>query len=134
MLADGKLTTRILTQRPGEISTYSVPEMLIACNIRYAASKGDNAKVRQMLRQGFAVDSCDYDGRTALMLAAAKGNEEVIQSLLAAGCDPQVCWLICHSSCKKLEAVATRSSGANSNLDRFLAVGRTAAIGHVSTV
>ena len=43
-----------------------------------------------MLRQGFAVDSCDYDGRTALMLAAAKGNEDVIHSLLAAGCDPQV--------------------------------------------
>ena len=43
-----------------------------------------------MLRQGFAVDSCDYDGRTALMLAASKGNEDVIHSLLAAGCDPQV--------------------------------------------
>lgn len=66
--------------------------MIGAPNCRYAASKGDNAKVRQMLRQGFAVDSCDYDGRTALMLAASKGNEDVIHSLLAAGCDPQVCF------------------------------------------
>lgn len=57
---------------------------------RYAASKGDNSKVRQMLRQGFAVDSSDYDGRTALMLASAKGHAEVLNSLLAAGCDPQV--------------------------------------------
>jgi Ankyrin repeats (3 copies) len=64
---------------------------VLQCTRRYAASKGDNAKVRQMLRQGFAVDSCDYDGRTALILAAAKGNEDVIHSLLAAGCDPQVC-------------------------------------------
>lgn len=46
-----------------------------------------------MLRQGFAVDSSDYDGRTALMLAAAKGHDDVIHSLLAAGCDPQVCAL-----------------------------------------
>ena len=43
-----------------------------------------------MLRQGFAVDSSDYDGRTALMLAAAKGHADVVNSLLAAGCDPQV--------------------------------------------
>ena len=26
----------------------------------------------QMLRLGFAVDTCDYDGRTALMLASSK--------------------------------------------------------------
>lgn len=52
-------------------------------------------RLLQMLRQGFAVDSSDYDGRTALMLAAAKGHADVVNSLLAAGCDPQV-GLRCH--------------------------------------
>lgn len=31
----------------------------------------------QMLQQGFAPDSADYDGRRALMLAAVKGHSEV---------------------------------------------------------
>lgn len=56
----------------------------------YAATKDDVDKVRQMLRQGFAVDSCDYDNRTALMLASAKGHADVVASLLAAGSDPQL--------------------------------------------
>ena len=45
------------------------------------------AWARQMLHQGFEVDSHDYDGRTALMLACAKGHEDIVTVLLAAGAD-----------------------------------------------
>ncbi len=44
----------------------------------------------QMLRQGFDVDTCDYDGRTGLMLASAHGNLEIVHSLLAAGAEPSL--------------------------------------------
>ena len=38
-----------------------------------------------MLQQGFNPDNSDYDGRTALMLAASKGHGEVVELLLTAG-------------------------------------------------
>ena len=41
----------------------------------------------QMLQQGFSADSADYDGRTALMLAAAKGHADVAVALISAGAD-----------------------------------------------
>ncbi|KAL4458838.1 hypothetical protein ABPG75_013703 [Micractinium tetrahymenae] len=51
----------------------------------YAASRGDNSRLRAFLEQGFEVDSADYDGRTALMLACVKGFRETVQLLLEAG-------------------------------------------------
>ncbi|CAL5221935.1 g4209 [Coccomyxa viridis] len=53
----------------------------------HAASSGDVAKIRQMLQQGFAADSADYDGRTALMLASVKGHADVAVALISAGAD-----------------------------------------------
>ncbi len=41
----------------------------------------------QMLHQGFAPDSADYDGRTGLMLASAKGHADVAVALISAGAD-----------------------------------------------
>jgi ankyrin repeat protein len=38
-----------------------------------------------MLQQGFNPDMPDYDGRTALMLAAVKGHADVVDLLLLAG-------------------------------------------------
>ena len=43
-----------------------------------------------MLQQGFAPDSSDYDGRTALMLASGKGHREVALMLLGANADPNL--------------------------------------------
>jgi hypothetical protein len=52
---------------------------------RYAATRGDTVKLRAMLQQGFNPDSADYDGRTAMMLAAVKGHRDVVELLLSAG-------------------------------------------------
>ena len=42
-----------------------------------ACASGDNAAVRTHLERGCPPDSADYDNRTGLMLAAAKGHAEV---------------------------------------------------------
>lgn len=42
----------------------------------------------QMVDEGFQVDSVDYDGRTALMLASASGHVAVVKLLLQHGADP----------------------------------------------
>jgi ankyrin repeat protein len=41
--------------------------------------------MRLMMQQGFNPDSVDYDGRTALMLACARGHPDVVALLLQAG-------------------------------------------------
>lgn len=38
-----------------------------------------------MLDERFLVDSADYDGRTALMLASGNGHLEVVKMLLQSG-------------------------------------------------
>ena len=53
----------------------------------WAASQGNEPKVRQFLQQGCPVNSADYDGRSALELACAKGHAGVARMLLAAGAD-----------------------------------------------
>lgn len=53
----------------------------------WAASQGNEMKVRQMLHQGCPADAADYDGRTALELACVKGHQGVAEMLLAAGAD-----------------------------------------------
>ncbi len=40
-----------------------------------AASRGEVDRVKLMLQQGFPPDSADYDGRTALMLAATHNHK-----------------------------------------------------------
>jgi ankyrin repeat protein len=53
-----------------------------------AAAHGNAGQLRAMMQQGLAPDSADYDGRTALMLAAGHGHLEAVQLLLSAGADP----------------------------------------------
>lgn len=48
----------------------------------FAASRGDTATISLMCDQGFDPDNADYDRRTALMVAAMKGNTEVAKMLL----------------------------------------------------
>jgi ankyrin repeat protein len=53
-----------------------------------AAFGGDIGIVRDLISQNVDIDVCEHDGWTALMYAAAKGNLDTIQVLLAAGADP----------------------------------------------
>jgi ankyrin repeat protein len=48
----------------------------------HCASRGDIPGLRMLLDEGLPVDSADYDGRTALHLAASEGKGEVVQFLL----------------------------------------------------
>ena len=53
----------------------------------WAARTGNVAQVQRLLRVGVAVNVGDYDGRTALMLAAAEGHAQVTEILIEAGAD-----------------------------------------------
>jgi CRP-like cAMP-binding protein len=48
----------------------------------FAASRGDTSTISLMCEQGFSPDNADYDNRTALMVAAMKGNTDVVKLLL----------------------------------------------------
>lgn len=50
------------------------------CN---AASKGDLALVTNLVTKGASVNAADYDGRSALHLAAAEGHDKIVQFLVA---------------------------------------------------
>ncbi|KAF6266101.1 hypothetical protein COO60DRAFT_1697459 [Scenedesmus sp. NREL 46B-D3] len=54
----------------------------------HACSAGNVGLIRTMLRQGRGVNSCDYDGRTGLMLAASKGHGLAVSLLLRSGAQP----------------------------------------------
>jgi ankyrin repeat protein len=40
--------------------------------------------------EGQAPDSCNFEGRTALMLAAMRGHRDIALALLGSGADPNV--------------------------------------------
>jgi ankyrin repeat protein len=43
-----------------------------------------------MLQEGIDVNSCDYDQRTALMVAAGRGHSAMVRQLLLAGAIPNL--------------------------------------------
>jgi ankyrin repeat protein len=49
----------------------------------YYASKGNVQIIKHMLDNGTAVDAADYDGRTALHLAASEGHVAAVKLLLS---------------------------------------------------
>jgi ankyrin repeat protein len=48
----------------------------------FAASRGDTSTIALMCDQGFDPNNADYDSRNALMVAAMKGNTDVVRMLL----------------------------------------------------
>ncbi len=52
-----------------------------------AATRGENAKVSELLRTGLSPDSADDHGWTPLMSAVALNHQQVIQTLIHAGAD-----------------------------------------------
>ena len=53
-----------------------------------AAATGDKRLLCELLATGANVSSTDYDGRTALHLAAAEGNSSIVRMLLDADANP----------------------------------------------
>ena len=54
----------------------------------WAASEGDVDGIGRLRVQGAELDGADYDGRTALHLAASEGKHAVVDYLLRHGVDP----------------------------------------------
>ena len=56
----------------------------------YAAASNDLPLMKSLHMKGWKVNSYDYDGRSALGLAASNGHVEAIKYLLAHGADPKI--------------------------------------------
>ncbi len=52
-----------------------------------AAARGDVAMVQAGLKAGLSADTADAYGNTALMMASARGQRDVVQTLIDAGAD-----------------------------------------------
>merc|ERR1711988_158294 len=61
-----------------------------AARLCWAAFRGDAAELESLVRAGANVNAADYDGRSALMLAACEGHETAVRSLLSMGADPHL--------------------------------------------
>jgi len=57
-------------------------------NLIYAASYGDLDEIKRLEAQGASLSAADYDGRTALHLAASENQADVVEYLLAHGVSP----------------------------------------------
>ncbi|EKX42324.1 hypothetical protein GUITHDRAFT_88116, partial [Guillardia theta CCMP2712] len=54
-------------------------------SLSYAATAGDIEEVKRVLRKGVGINSCNYDGKTVLHMAASEGNFRVVELLLEEG-------------------------------------------------
>ncbi|PPD81727.1 hypothetical protein GOBAR_DD21352 [Gossypium barbadense] len=64
--------------------------MDLPLNLCFAALRGDDLLLNQLLKRGLDPNESDNNGRTALHIAASKGSENCILLLLDYGADPNV--------------------------------------------
>ena len=70
-----------------------IPNMTVSDDqyrLLYAAATNDIPLMKSLYLKGWKVNSYDYDGRTALSLAASEGHVDAIKYLLAHGADPSI--------------------------------------------
>ena len=58
---------------------------LLIIELLWSATKNDVNGLQTLLARGVPINSCDYDSRTALHLAAAEGNVESVDYLISHG-------------------------------------------------
>ncbi|KAL9233896.1 hypothetical protein vseg_008831 [Gypsophila vaccaria] len=65
-------------------------QMDIPLGLCFAADRGDETLLQQLLRRGTDPNELDVNGRTALHIAAAHGNVDCARVLLSHGADPNI--------------------------------------------
>ncbi|KAK8602184.1 hypothetical protein V6N13_058164 [Hibiscus sabdariffa] len=88
--------------------------MDLPLNLCFAALRGDDLLLHQLLKRGLDPNESDNNGRTALHIAAAKGSENCVLLLLDYGADP---------NCKDSEGSVPlweAMSGGHDNVARLL--------------
>eukprot|EP01018_Ginkgo_biloba_P023088 Gb_22473 [translate_table: standard] len=87
-LLEGKETDLRIKQLESDI-TYLIAkqEAELALKVNSAAYHGDLHHTRNLIKAGGDPRGTDYDGRTALHLAASKGYEEIVMFLIQEGAD-----------------------------------------------
>ncbi|KAK8568692.1 hypothetical protein V6N12_007236 [Hibiscus sabdariffa] len=71
-------------------------KMDLPLNLCFAAQRGDDVLLHQLLKRELDPNESDNNGRTALHIAASKGSENCIRLLLSHGADP---------NCEDLEGI-----------------------------
>ena len=66
--------------------------MALASQLCTAVFEGDLPLLRRLLQAGASADTCDYDKRTALHIAAAEGNLPAVQSPTSFSLSSLVSW------------------------------------------
>ncbi|KAF7838645.1 potassium channel AKT1-like [Senna tora] len=64
--------------------------MDLPLSLCFAALRGDDLLLHQLLKRGLDPNESDNNGRTALHIAASKGNENSVMLLLDYGADPNI--------------------------------------------
>ncbi|KAG7567748.1 Ankyrin repeat [Arabidopsis thaliana x Arabidopsis arenosa] len=65
-------------------------KMDLPLSLCFAAARGDDLLLHQLLRRGSSPNEMDKDGRTALHIAASKGSHYCVVLLLEHGADPNI--------------------------------------------
>lgn len=61
-----------------------------AMHLCAASARGDIGELRRLVARGVDINRADYDGRTALHLAASEGTADAVQFLMERGADPSL--------------------------------------------